>query len=889
MSTLNVIYKIAADISGLQSGIDRAAVATERLQSIADDLRSELTAAFTVGALVAFGREVLDAGDKIQKMADQTSMSTDEVQKLMYIAGQSGSSIESLVGSVQKLQMRLGDENTGAAGAMARLGIETEAFGKLGAYEQMTTLSDAIMGIKDPTEVATVGAALFGKAWGEILPAIKSGMKDTGEQATLMSEQTVKSLDRIGDTMTGAKQTTIAWGGALVLAIEQVGFEVGNILSSFNPEHFGQSTRQILAMQAALNDTSGLAGAMAKIPPAAKDVGDSLKSIALSAAKATEVGKDLTRQGEASIKMHEDAAKAAKKHADEIQHFRDSVASVNFGKFVQDGLPMVGLIADLGEANIATQERFRNLTATVNEFHDGITIAGDEIYSVTIPAFAALPNVAAQATDKIREVTDATKSLGDTIKGGLMDSLEKLPQMLVHAFEGGGGVLGAIKAIGVSLSNAILQPIMVSLSKLQQAGISAGSGVAAALGGATGGGTGAAIAGIASGLGGAALAASAWGTSMAAAGVAGSIALGAATLGIGAAAIGIVMLIKHFNSAEKAVNPVREAFVQAAGGLAQLNEKAHEAGITLDHLLNAKNPEMYKAAMDELSAAFQFQTDAMATLDATVQKYGFTISELGPAWAAQKLNDKAAELLQDYQVLTAGGVDHVAIINKMAPSLQEYVNTALLAGSAIPEAMRPILQGMIDAGLLTDAAGEKMTDLAGLTFTETLDKKFSTLIETINKLTDAISRGLGTAITSIPDRTIHIGYQVDNPPTGVDYAATGGFVTARGIQRFAGGGNVLPFTPMGTDTVPAMLTPGESVLTRGATAMLGRDAIGMLNRGGRLPRGGGQVVSIEAMRAEQRATNERLDQLVRQQASFAQDVARAVRDEVGKVRSGGRR
>ena len=39
-------------------------------------------------------------------------------------------------------------------------------------------------------------------------------------------------------------------------------------------------------------------------------------------------------------------------------------------------------------------------------------------------------------------------------------------------------------------------------------------------------------------------------------------------------------------------------------------------------------------------------------------------------------------------------------------------------------------------------------------------------------------------------------------------AATGGFVTPTGIKYFQGGG----FTPRGTDTVPAMLTPGEVIL-----------------------------------------------------------------------------
>jgi hypothetical protein len=51
-------------------------------------------------------------------------------------------------------------------------------------------------------------------------------------------------------------------------------------------------------------------------------------------------------------------------------------------------------------------------------------------------------------------------------------------------------------------------------------------------------------------------------------------------------------------------------------------------------------------------------------------------------------------------------------------------------------------------------------------------------------------------------------------------AHTGGIVTGSGIQHFGTGGRVLPFlnSRRGSDTVPAMLTPGEVVLTPGQLA-----------------------------------------------------------------------
>jgi hypothetical protein len=257
----------------------------------------------------------------------------------------------------------------------------------------------------------------------------------------------------------------------------------------------------------------------------------------------------------------------------------------------------------------------------------------------------------------------------------------------------------------------------------------------------------------------------------------------------------ITFITALFHDVEEQVNPVREAFVQLSGGLAALNEKAAAAGVTLIAMLNAKTPEAYKKAIDDLNAAFKFQDDAMKTLDDTVQKYGFSIQELGPAFAAQKLSEQAGQLLKDYKVLTAANVDHVAIIEKMGPALNEYVKQSLLAGNAIPESMRPVLQSMVDLGDLTDENGDKLTDLSKLTFSETLDAKFSSLIDTINKLTDAISRGLGTAINNLPTRKqidiVTIYSDIDNRTSGggdTAYAARGGIVTTGGVQYLEPGG-----------------------------------------------------------------------------------------------------
>jgi hypothetical protein len=76
------------------------------------------------------------------------------------------------------------------------------------------------------------------------------------------------------------------------------------------------------------------------------------------------------------------------------------------------------------------------------------------------------------------------------------------------------------------------------------------------------------------------------------------------------------------------------------------------------------------------------------------------------------------------------------------------------------------------------------------------------------------------------------------------FANTGGFITRSGVRRYAGGGYV-PGPNVNRDVVPALLTPGEFVLNRAATARAGVANLARFNRGGAVGGGvgvGGGVV-----------------------------------------------
>jgi hypothetical protein len=155
-----------------------------------------------------------------------------------------------------------------------------------------------------------------------------------------------------------------------------------------------------------------------------------------------------------------------------------------------------------------------------------------------------------------------------------------------------------------------------------------------------------------------------------------------------------------------------------------------------------------------------------------MDRYGISIGQLGPEFAKQELDKQAAQLLQDFRLLNAAGVSHQDILGGMGTSLNEYVQMSLQAGTSIPEAMRPIIEEMIQNKQLLDENGHayESVEEAGLSFTQTMTEQFGTLIEKIDALVSAllgIPTNVNSTINIHTNRTNSGGpYNTDGSPDG---------------------------------------------------------------------------------------------------------------------------
>lgn len=137
-----------------------------------------------------------------------------------------------------------------------------------------------------------------------------------------------------------------------------------------------------------------------------------------------------------------------------------------------------------------------------------------------------------------------------------------------------------------------------------------------------------------------------------------------------------------------------------------------------------------------------------------------------------------------------------------------------------------------------DQAGQRVAQLKE-TLQSSLTSGFSTFFETVGRGTETVGQSFVKLAASVVQSLEKIAAQmlatllVKKLLAGIGGGATGGAGSAFSFLHFSGGGLV---PGRGSkDSVPAMLMPGEGVLTQKATSLLGADTIHALNKGFNLP------------------------------------------------------
>lgn len=826
--------------SALATHFRELASATAKTESPLDRFKSGLLSingllgglglGLSVGAVVSFGKALLADADALTKMADKTGISVEGLQRMQIVGDDAGNTIDQMTGAVNQMQNRLAKGDDSALAALKKLGLEFEDIKHLNPENQFVAISDAIRKIQDPAQQVNIAMALFGKTGAEVLPSLKKGFDDVKDSAAVMSEETVRAFDEAGDTI--ARWWRVAKG---VTAEATVGF-VHLAEAGFTPAAYAAQTavrelealtRQLERMTKAIPHPASIAAAPLVVTTsdspqferASKEIDDGLRKIADAARRAAEAHAQLV------LKLH-DVERAG---------YTDSVAMrimaqelVNVGAKDDDVLRLAKVFDDL-DAAVRRAEASINHLSTIRaaELIGGATIDS----RITVPTGTTTPLPTGAGFKQGQD-------LGAALKAGFDQGIADLPNSILRAIQGGGSIAGAVAGtIGSSIGESINTSLQASISKGMKgiAGTitSALSGLIPVVGSLLG----PLIDKLFS--------------------IGGPSKLEVAGRDLQASFQG------QFSSFEDMVNSIGRAYALTGKTLEQ-------ARADVKSLLDAEKegPAAVQAIIDKLQGAL----NAAKEIDAAINGLGIKSKDdlQHAADIAREAFEKVlagvktgqyteadalkAEIAYQKAIAALGGE-----AGKAAEAWLRLHDAAYRAGEAQSEAMKKAEKELSDLiqkrdSLAGEIAKEAPEEFIGVIEQQqraelkVLDDQIQQKADAYAKLAKDTGQAMADAIKEALEKlhvVIHVDYNLPTAPptpspspstsptpgnpTYVDGASTGGYVTPFGIQHFALGGSALPsmaiptslFRPMGSDTVPAMLTPGEVVLPRGQVGGFG--------------------------------------------------------------------
>lgn len=512
MASLAAIYKISADITGLQRSVDQGIGVMQKLEGSTSGVDNKLGTmigtvgklgaavgiGFSVGAVVSFGKELLGTADSLLKLHDRTGVSLQGLQRFQVVSDETSVTLESMAKGVNKVQDLLLSGDKSFHAALVRVGLDVEEFRQLKPEAMYIAISDALRQVADPAERTNLAIDLMGKLGAENLPALMRGFDDLKDSAPGMSDEAIKALDATGDAIARL------WRGTK----NAIGETAGDAINAIMRSSVVQSGSTLLAWYRTFTDSNeALEAAVKKVPPPVRDLAAAYKPLTLTTAEQARIEKDLSLKLKDTTEAHKRQTDAVNKAADAQKRFLESVHAAT-DRLTGGTLALHKYIAAIPGATMGTgklSDEILNLTSRSLDLEDVLV--------------KQMPEGMGYTRGALDLTGEAVRSLGDKITGHLTTALQGIPQIFIDAFTGGGGVIGALKGIGVSLLNAIvkeiLDPLMATIAGYVSKGIGMLTGLfgfqmpsfgAAAAGAAAAGGTAAGAGGAAAGGGGGLLA-----------------------------------------------------------------------------------------------------------------------------------------------------------------------------------------------------------------------------------------------------------------------------------------------------------------------------------------------------------------------------------------------
>ncbi len=197
MAILSLLAKLGLDKTGFDAGL---ADATKRANQFGTDLKSQLAGAFTIGAVVAFGREILQTGDEIKEMGEQLRITNKEAQEFALAAKLGGTDVGGFTAQFLKLRGAMADALNGKENKLEKFGISVADIAKMKPAEAWTRMAKAIDETGLSADRAEKMVDIFGKGAAKAVTSM-GDLYQAKNGVLMFSDKEIYNMGLVNDGM----------------------------------------------------------------------------------------------------------------------------------------------------------------------------------------------------------------------------------------------------------------------------------------------------------------------------------------------------------------------------------------------------------------------------------------------------------------------------------------------------------------------------------------------------------------------------------------------------------------------------------------------------------------------------------------------------------------
>jgi len=211
MAIFALIAKLGLDGSAFENGLKKASSTTDKFRS---SVGSQLGAALSVAAIGAFTKKVIDTVDAIGDLSEQLNISTDDVQRLQVLAGQTGVSFEAMAKSITAVsqeRLKAIEEGGKARAYFKALGLSVAELNdaSLSNIDLISRMGQAHKDAGSSAQTQAAMIAILGEKAFKAAGAI-SKIKEIGP-IDLVSKEQIDQVGKLADRMDEIeRQVTVA-------------------------------------------------------------------------------------------------------------------------------------------------------------------------------------------------------------------------------------------------------------------------------------------------------------------------------------------------------------------------------------------------------------------------------------------------------------------------------------------------------------------------------------------------------------------------------------------------------------------------------------------------------------------------------------------------------